>query len=93
MTTGQIKLSLPQIQGHIRQLLETKGDLTPEERYSLTSAVEIVGFMNRLSPGLQKAMSEHRSTRIPVVPPKPTNGTKRSPGNGDRNHIQAARAL
>lgn len=54
----QLNLGVGEIQGHLRQLMEIRKDLTPEERYSLMSAIEAMEFLKTLSPGLRKAVEE-----------------------------------
>jgi len=53
-----MNLSTGEVQGHLRQLLETRKDLTSEERYSVMAAVEAMGFIKLIAPGLGKAMAE-----------------------------------
>ncbi len=62
--SGKINLTVGQIQGNLRQIMETFDTLTPEQRYSLKSAIETMSFLHRMSPGLQKVVSEMQ-TKMP----------------------------
>lgn len=80
MSNGKINLTASQIQGQLRQLMESMDHLTPEQRYSLTSAIETMEFIKCLSPGLQKALAEMKKGR------KPANGHALAPVNGTNGH-------
>lgn len=56
MTQGAINLTIGEIQAHLRKLLESEVDLTPEQRYSLVAAIEAMGFIKKVAPGLQKVL-------------------------------------
>jgi hypothetical protein len=75
MRNGKIELTVGEIQGNLRQVLEDGNNLTAEQRYSLMAAIESMDFLRRLSPGLKKAMEELK------------NGTGKStrPGGDPRN--------
>jgi hypothetical protein len=59
---GKMDMTTQQIRACLLQLLQSNGPvtLTPEQRYSIKSSVETMGFLERLSPGLKKAMDEIR---------------------------------
>jgi len=56
----KLSLTINETKGHLRQLLETREDLTAEQRYSVMAAIETMGFMQKLSPGLRKVVDEQR---------------------------------
>lgn len=53
-------LSVSDIQGHLRQLQEKYKDLTAEERYSLSSAIEAMQILKSLGPGIKKGLAQAR---------------------------------
>lgn len=55
---SKLNLSVGEVQGHLRHMLELRKDLTAEERYSLHAAVESMEFVKILSPGLKKAVAQ-----------------------------------
>jgi len=59
--SGKINLTVGEMQGNLRQLLESDINLSPEQRYSLVAAIETIDFLKKISPGLRKALGEHGS--------------------------------
>jgi len=57
---SKLNLTVSEIQGHLRQIHESRQDLTAEERYSLTSAIEALELVKLLGPGLQRIVREKR---------------------------------
>ena len=70
--SGKISLTVGEMQGCLRQIMEAGHDLSSEQRYALMGAIETMEFLKRLSPGLKKAMEEHRSASSPGPTKPPT---------------------
>jgi len=60
----QMKLSLGEIQACIKQLLEEDlaadhgQQISAEQRYALSSSIEIIEFVKNISPGLRTAVDQ-----------------------------------
>lgn len=81
---GTLDMTVGEIQGSLRQILEDKRMsplLSSEQRYSLVAAMESMEFLKRLSPGLKKVMEEHRNE---TVTSKPRTRTRPRTSNGKR---------
>jgi len=48
-------MTLPQMQGHLQQILLDDHPLTAEQRYSIKSAIEIMDLVQKMAPGFEKA--------------------------------------
>ena len=63
--SGKLDMTTGAIQGSLRQILEDDRQLlSAEQRYSLMAAMESIEFLKRLSPGLKKAIEEHKQNGI-----------------------------
>lgn len=71
--SGKINLTVGEMQGCLRQIMEGGHALSAEQRYALMGAIETMEFLKRLSPGLKTAVEKHRnaSNPGPTKPPTP----------------------
>lgn len=60
---GKVNLTIHEIQGHLNHISKRES-LTSEEKYSLSSAIETMEFLKRLSPGLKKVVDAHRKNAL-----------------------------
>ena len=60
MPTGKLELTPAEIQAHLTQMLRKDYDFTPEERYSLRAAGEVIGFLKKLAPHFGTALKQMR---------------------------------
>lgn len=57
----KMNLTLGEIQGCLRQVLQDDHPLSAEQRYSLMATVELVEFMKKISPGLGEAVKQMKA--------------------------------
>ena len=63
--TGKIDMTVGEIQGHLQQLRKT--EVTTEQRYALMAAIQTMSFMQKLSPGLRKAVEQHKEKKAETL--------------------------
>lgn len=58
--SGRFSMTPTQIQGHLKHLLERKGDqLSSEERYCVHKSIEAMEIVKSIPPGLTKMVQKH----------------------------------